>query len=250
MAVSNAYGRVQKPVGFNFISLLPGIQGFGGESHSGFDCDCSLWMPVAPPGYTALGCVAHVGCEPPPTHIVYCLRTDLVASSTYSECIFSSAPNPQSASGLSIWRLDNVIASFYAHSSTEYPPRDSSGDLNHLLLWNSIRNQSLSRDAVSDLADECDHGSQTSNNSANSSGWDIIRSVSKATNSYVSTPNFERIWWDKGSETRRPVSIWRPIACPGYAILGDCITEGSDIFLCISFVKFPCRLISVFMSFH
>ncbi|KAH8501006.1 hypothetical protein H0E87_016007 [Populus deltoides] len=228
MAVSNAYGRVQKPVGFIFISLLPGIQGFGGESHSGFDCDCSLWVPVAPPGYTALGCVAHVGCEPPPTHIVYCLRTDLVASSTYSECIFSSAPNPQSASGLSIWRLDNVIASFYAHSSTEYPPRDSGGDLNHLLLWNSIRNQSLSRDAVSDLADEHDHGSQTSNNSANSSGWDIIRSISKATNSYVSTPNFERIWWDKGSEIRRPVSIWRPIACPGYAILGDCITEGSE----------------------
>uniref|UniRef100_A0A6N2LUY9 PH domain-containing protein n=1 Tax=Salix viminalis TaxID=40686 RepID=A0A6N2LUY9_SALVM len=228
MAVSNAYGRVQKPVGFNFIASLSAIQGFDGGSHSGFDCDCSLWMPVAPPGYTALGCVAHVGREPPPTYFVYCLRTDLVASSTYSECIFSSAPNPQSASGLSIWRLDNVIASFYAHSSTEYPPRDCEGDLNHLLRWNSIRNQSLSRDAVSDLADDRDHESQTSNNSANSSRWDIIRSISKATNSYMSTPNFERIWWDKGSDIRQPVSIWRPITFPGYAILGDCITEGLE----------------------
>ncbi|KAJ6768459.1 hypothetical protein OIU74_022180, partial [Salix koriyanagi] len=228
MAVSNAYGRVQKPIGFNFIALLSAIQGFEGGSHSGFDCDCSLWMPVAPPGYTALGCVAHVGREPPPTYFVYCLRTDLVASSTYSECIFSSAPNPHSASGLSIWRLDNVIASFYAHSSTEYPPRDCEGDLNHLLRWNSIRNQSLSRDAVSDLADDRDHESQTSNNSANSSGWDIIRSISKATNSYMSTPNFERIWWDKGSDIRQPVSIWRPITFPGYAILGDCITEGLE----------------------
>ncbi|KAJ6689863.1 hypothetical protein OIU85_006185 [Salix viminalis] len=192
MAVSNAYGRVQKPVGFNFIASLSAIQGFDGGSHSGFDCDCSLWMPVAPPGYTALGCVAH------------------------------------SASGLSIWRLDNVIASFYAHSSTEYPPRDCEGDLNHLLRWNSIRNQSLSRDAVSDLADDRDHESQTSNNSANSSRWDIIRSISKATNSYMSTPNFERIWWDKGSDIRQPVSIWRPITFPGYAILGDCITEGLE----------------------
>ncbi|CAK7326271.1 unnamed protein product [Dovyalis caffra] len=228
MAVSDAYGRVRKPVGFNFIALLSGILGFGGESHSGFDGDCSLWVPVAPPGYTALGCVAHVGRQPPPTHIVYCLRTDLVASTTYSECIFSAPPNPQSASGFSIWRLDNVIASFYAHSSTEYPPRDSSCDLNHLLLWNSIRNQSPSKETASDLTDDRDHGSQTSNDSANSYGWDIIRSISKATNCYMSTPNFERIWWDKGSEIRRPVSIWRPIARPGYAIIGDCITESLE----------------------
>ena len=58
MAVSNTYGRVRKPIGFNLIGLLSGIQGFDrGKGHSDLDSDCSLWMPVAPPGYTALGCV-------------------------------------------------------------------------------------------------------------------------------------------------------------------------------------------------
>lgn len=233
MAVSNTYGRVRKPIGFNLIASFSSIQGVGGEGHSDFDSDgCSLWMPVAPPGYMTLGCVAHVGTQPPQNHIVYCLRSDLVASTTHSECIFSSPPNPCSASGFSIWRLDNVIASFYAHSSTEYPPRDWSCDLSHLLLWNSVQHHSSSKETASDLTVDHDRGSQkTSNESAISSGWDIVRSISKATSCYMSTPNFERIWWDKGSDIRRSVSIWRPIARPGYAILGDCITEGLDIFI-------------------
>ncbi|KAK4405432.1 putative vacuolar protein sorting-associated protein 13A [Sesamum angolense] len=44
----------------------------------------------------------------------------------------------------------------------------------------------------------------------------------------MSTPNFERIWWDRGGDIRRPFSIWRPIPRLGYAILGDCITEGLE----------------------
>ncbi|KAG8658937.1 uncharacterized protein LOC110610326 isoform X2 [Manihot esculenta] len=227
MAVSNTYGRVRKPIGFNLIGLFSEIQGFGGEGHSDSDSDCSLWMPVAPAGYTALGCVVNVGSQPPPNHVVYCLRSDLVASATYSECLFSVQPNPLSVSGFSIWRMDNVIASFFAHSSTEHPPRVSSCNLNHLLLWSSMRHHSLSKE--SDLT--VDHGrknKQKVSEAENSSGWDVVRSVSKASNCYLTTPNFERIWWDKGSDVRRPVSIWRPIARPGYAILGDCITEGLE----------------------
>ncbi|XP_048235070.1 uncharacterized protein LOC8261314 isoform X2 [Ricinus communis] len=229
MAVSNTYGRVRKPVGFNLIASFSGIQGFLCNSHSDYVTDCSLWMPVAPEGYTALGCVAHIGRESPPNHIVYCLRSDLVSSTTYSECIFNVPPNPLSTSGFSIWRMDNVIASFYAHPSTEYPPRISSCDLSHLLLWNSIRHHSASKETASGLTVNHGHKSQqTGIESENLSGWDIVRSISKASNCYISTPNFERIWWDKGSDVRRPVSIWRPIARPGYAILGDCIIEGLE----------------------
>ncbi|XP_050216889.1 uncharacterized protein LOC126667840 isoform X2 [Mercurialis annua] len=229
MAVSNTYGRVRKPVGFNLIASLSGMQGFGNDTHSDSGSDCSLWMPVAPEGYTALGCVAHRGRESPPSHIVYCLRSDLVASSAYSECIFNVPPNSVSTSGFSIWRMDNVIASFSAHLSTESPSRISCCNLSHLLLWNSIRHHSLSKETASDLALNYDHKSrQTAIESDNSSGWDIIRSISKASNCYISTPNFERIWWDKGSDVRRPVSIWRPIARSGYGILGDCITEGLE----------------------
>ncbi|XP_050117405.1 uncharacterized protein LOC126595103 isoform X2 [Malus sylvestris] len=228
MAVSNAYGRVRQPIGFNLIGLFSTIQGFGGGD-SDVGSDCSLWMPVAPPGYIALGCLANIGKEQPPNHIVYCLRSDLVTSTTYSECLFSSPSNPHFASGFSIWRVENVLGSFHAHSSTECPSEDNCCNLNHLLLWNWNRQQSGPTESASNLAVDNKYAShQTRNQTGNSSRWDIVRSISKANNCFMSTPNFERIWWDKGSDLRQPVSIWRPIARCGYAILGDCITEGLE----------------------
>lgn len=225
MAVSNTYGRVCKPTGFNLIGLFSAIQGFtGGDSDS--NTDCSLWMPIAPPGYTALGSVANIGNEPPPKHIVYCIRSDLVTSTTFIESLFCSPSNPQFTSGFSIWRVENVLGSFYAHSSTECPSGDKCCNLNHLLLWNSSRHRSSAKETASDLAVAENRESQESRNQSHTSGWDIVRSISKATKCYMSTPNFERIWWEKGSDIRRPVSIWRPIPRRGYAILGDCITEG------------------------
>ncbi|CAI0626408.1 unnamed protein product [Linum tenue] len=228
MAVNNSYGRVRKPIGFNLIALLSEIQVFECAGGSELDSDCSIWMPIAPPGYAALGCVAHVGRQPPPNHVVYCLRSDLVSSTTYAECLLCARPQPSSSSGFSIWRMDNVIASFYAHLSSEYPPRDSSCDLSHLLLWNHVNHSSPKDTRLDTNGDDSVELKKRENVGENSSRWDVIRSVSKATNCYVSTPNFERIWWDRGSDVRRPVSIWRPIARPGYAVLGDCIAEGLE----------------------
>lgn len=226
MAVSNTYGRVRKPISFNLIGIFSGIQGFDGIAGDPDNENCSLWMPVAPPGYTAMGCVANLGSQPPPNHIVYCLRSDLVTCTTYSECIFSIPSNPLFRSGFSIWRLDNVLGSFYAHSSVECPSRNYSCDLSHCILWNQL--QYYPSLHASDLPAGDTRNQKTSSHGGNSSGWDILRSVSKANNCYLSTPNFERIWWDKGSDLRRPVSIWRPILRPGFAILGDCITEGLE----------------------
>ncbi|KAK3187934.1 hypothetical protein Dsin_027495 [Dipteronia sinensis] len=227
MAVSNTYGRVRKPIGFNLIGLVSDVEGI--EVHLVGDRDCSLWMPVAPPGYTAMGCVANIGRQPPPNHIVYCLRSDLVTSTAFSECIYSAPSNPRFESGFSIWRMDNVLGSFYAHCSSECPSKGSSCNLNHLLLWNSTRPHLSSEESAPDLTDDHDYECQnTSVEGASSSGWDVLRSISKATNYYVSTPHFERVWWDKGSEIRRPVSIWRPLSRVGYAMLGDCVTEGLE----------------------
>ncbi|OVA16691.1 Peroxin/Ferlin domain [Macleaya cordata] len=232
MAVSNTYGRVRKPLGFKLIGLLASILELEGDGEqSDIDGDCSLWMPIPPPGYLAVGCVAHIGSQPPPNHIVYCIRSDLVTTTTYSECIFSIQSTPRFLSGFSIWRLDNVVGSFYAHSEAQCPSKEFSCDLGHVLVWNSNRHHSSPQypASASDLAVNHDYEThQGGNNSSSSSGWDILRSISRASSSYMSTPHFERIWWDKGSDLRRPVSIWRPLPRPGYAILGDCITEGLE----------------------
>ncbi|RAL47445.1 hypothetical protein DM860_013410 [Cuscuta australis] len=217
VAISNTYGRVRKPLGYELIGKLSGTQG-----STGVDDECSLWLPIAPAGYMAVGCVAHIGSQQPPNHIVHCIRCDLITSTTYSECLFSAAVSSSFISGYSIWRLDNALGSFYAHQSTEHPPKESCFDLNHLLLWSSSWYRSSSIYPSIDLTYE--HECMQ----PHTSGWDIVRSISKATSCYVSTPNFERIWWDRGSDLRRPVSIWRPITRPGYAVLGDCITEGLE----------------------
>ncbi|CAK9187594.1 unnamed protein product [Ilex paraguariensis] len=230
MAVCCTYGRVRKPIGFKCIGIFPGIQRLEGvEGRSDIGGDCSLWIPIPPPGYLAIGSVANVGSQPPPNHIVHCIRSDLVTSTTYSECMFSTFSNASFASGFSIWRLDNVLGSFYAHPSASCPPKKSCCDLNHLLVCNSIQHHSSMEESTSDLSVDNDTGNQhTSNQSSGSAEWDILRSISKATNCYISTPNFERVWWDKGSDLRRPVSIWRPLPRPGYGVLGDCITEGLE----------------------
>ncbi|KAG5388182.1 hypothetical protein IGI04_029723 [Brassica rapa subsp. trilocularis] len=228
MAISNTYGRVRKPTGFNCIGLFSVIQGSGGDNgqHSIDSDECSLWMPVAPAGYTAMGCVANLGSEPPPDHIVYCLRSDLVSSSSFSECIYTVPSNSLFESGFSIWRADNVLGSFYAHSSTAAPSKQYSPGLSHRLLWNPLQ---MKTSPISDSSPTGGSQSeQTSDQTGNSSGWDIVRSISKPTSYHVSTSNFERIWWDKGGDLRRPVSIWRPIPRPGFAILGDSITEGLE----------------------
>lgn len=239
MAVSSTYGRVRKPLRFELIGLFSAIQ--GGESSEGSsdtNGDCSIWIPIPPQGYTALGCVVHRGRQPPHTHIVHCVRSDLVTSARYSECIFSKSANQSFLSGFSIWRLDNVVGSFYAHPLTDCPPINICRDLNHLVLLNSSQAHISYEKSSFDLASghDYEYGKQYGQ-SANSSRWDIVKSISRGT-SYISTSNFERIWWYKGGDVGGPVSIWRPMRRPGYAILGDCLVEGLELFYIFFFLYF------------
>lgn len=88
MAVSNIYGRVKKPIGFELIGFYSSVLGFQCDAED----DCSLWLPIAPLGYSAVGCVANKGRRPPSNHVVFCLRTDLLASTTFSECCLCVPP--------------------------------------------------------------------------------------------------------------------------------------------------------------
>lgn len=237
MAVSNTYGRVRKPIGFDLIGVFSSIETIEEkEGHISADTDntCSIWMPVPPPGYKAVGFVANLGDQPPQNHIVFCLRSDLVTSAMYSECIYTTSPNLMFPSGFSIWRLDNVVGSFCASPTINCPPKDYGLDLSHVILWGSSQLSVSSKESAGLGSGQNHHdgNQQIGGQNMGSSGWDVLRSISKATNCYMSTPHFERIWWDKGNDVRRPVSIWRPVARSGYAVLGDCIMEGLDSLSC------------------
>lgn len=127
-------------------------------------------------------------------------------------------------SGFSIWRVDNVIASFHAHSSANQPTRTEALDLHHVLLRNP--NCYIIKDLTADSSVRSDHPTDQSSRSKSTSGWDVVRTLSRPSSYCTSTPHFERIWWDKGGDSRRPFSIWRPLPRFGFAPVGDCITEG------------------------
>lgn len=132
--------------------------------------------------------------------------------------------------GFSIWRLDNAVGSFYAHATVECPPDISSCDLHQILFRSPGLNISSMYNATSNPSASTDcKGQEQSNHISSSPASDAVRTSSRASDC-ISTPHFERIWWDKGSDLRRPVSIWRPLPRSGFSILGDCIIEGLDDF--------------------
>ncbi|KAK1259991.1 hypothetical protein QJS04_geneDACA015489 [Acorus gramineus] len=228
MAVSNTYGRVRKPLSFKLIGSFSNLQGLEREQNQiNVDNECSLWLPIAPPGYSALGCVAHVGNKPPPNHLVFCVRSDLLTSTVFSDCVFSVPSSTRVLSGFSIWRVDNISNSFYAHDSVDCPPKNSCFNLRQIILGNTNRHFSHNMNS-SIYTNQENVSQQGSTHGTSYSGWDILRSFSRSNGYYMTTPHFERIWWDKGCELRQPVSIWRPLPRPGFAILGDCIVEGLE----------------------
>ncbi len=52
------------------------------------ETDCSIWIPVAPPGYVALGCVACKGQRPPPTTTSLCVLAALVSPCSMRDCVY------------------------------------------------------------------------------------------------------------------------------------------------------------------
>uniref|UniRef100_A0A453NY33 Uncharacterized protein n=1 Tax=Aegilops tauschii subsp. strangulata TaxID=200361 RepID=A0A453NY33_AEGTS len=128
--------------------------------------------------------------------------------------------------GFSIWRVDNVIGTFHAHSSANQPSRTEALDLHHVLLRNP--NCYIIKDLAADSPVRSDQPTDQLSNPKSTSGWDVVRTLSRPSSYCTSTPHFERIWWDKGGDSRRPFSIWRPLPRFGFAPVGDCITEGLE----------------------
>lgn len=95
MAISSTSKFSQKPVGFELLWSTRGDTETGADADKN-DADselCCVWMPVAPQGYVALGCVAERGPSPPSLSLVRCIRSDMVTSGSLSDCIYYCPPD-------------------------------------------------------------------------------------------------------------------------------------------------------------
>ncbi|PTQ34792.1 hypothetical protein MARPO_0076s0036 [Marchantia polymorpha] len=240
MAVCKSYRHVKKPVDFKLLwstlcevgqgrpDVRPPQEELSAENNETW----SIWLPIAPPGYSAVGCVVERGTSPPLLSVVHCIRSDLLTSGSISDCIYYIPPGTreEQKSGCSFWRVENVVGSFYAHSSVEPPPKSFLCDLREVLRYGLDSSGNEDEKSSNEPAAQQDSSNRRRlEKRPSSSRLDTIPdSPSKTNRNCIPTSQFERIWWDKGSETRRIVSIWRSIPPPGYAVIGDCLVEGLE----------------------
>ncbi|CAM6102066.1 unnamed protein product [Calypogeia fissa] len=241
MAVSKTYRHLQRPLRFDLLWCSTGevTHEQDGEACGRLSstdpgkCWC-IWLPVAPPGYVALGCIVERGTSPPPLSIVHCIRSDLVTSGSMSDCLFYLPPDAsrkEHVNGCSFWRIENAVGSFFVHSSIEPPPKSVLCDLREVLRYGLDSSGNEPDKPSTEPATPLDLGSRRRlDRRPSSSRLDSVPSspLQSSRNFIITTQQFERIWWDKGSDSRKVVSIWRPKPPPGYAVLGDCLVEGLE----------------------
>ncbi|MFT5302651.1 MAG: hypothetical protein ACI814_003468 [Mariniblastus sp.] len=73
-------GATRKPVDYKRVWA---------ESGSGADQKGSIWQPIPPQGYVAMGCVAQSGHDKPDTNAIRCIRQDLVTRGEISDVVWS-----------------------------------------------------------------------------------------------------------------------------------------------------------------
>jgi len=261
LAVNTSVARVKRPVSYKLIwSCHP--EGVDRSNHdlistvayndNSVQCNnYSIWFPVAPQGYVALGCVVFPGCTEPPLSYALCILASLVSPCPMKDCITLSLTERyascvvlffplvlccfkfykfsifsflhqlcSSSSNIAFWRVENSFGSFLpanpVMSSTARPY-----DLRHMSFGYSERSTKASKRAVvQDNFQQFDRSLQLERSSLLNSG-----------RMFEAIASFRLIWWNQGTTCRKKLSIWRPVLQPGMVYLGDLAVNGYVILL-------------------
>jgi len=79
------------------------------DTGSGAKTDCSIWRPIPPDGYVALGLVCSDGLDKPSVNAVRCVRADLVVASSIDEMIWSDKGS-RARQDFSVWGIQPPVA--------------------------------------------------------------------------------------------------------------------------------------------
>ncbi|GAB2273666.1 hypothetical protein Dimus_008448 [Dionaea muscipula] len=85
----------------------------------------SFWMPQAPPGFVALGCIA---CKGSPKHqdfsLLRCIRSDMISSDQFlEESIWDTSDVKITAASFSIWTVGNELGTFLVQRGYKKPSK-------------------------------------------------------------------------------------------------------------------------------
>lgn len=177
---------------------------------------CSIWFPEAPKGYVALGCIVTQGRTPPPLSSAFCIPSSSVSPCSLRDCVIIGMTNTSSSS-VAFWRLDNSFGTFLPVDPTTHCLMSKAYEL-RCIKFGSLKASS----AASNSLDSQVHsgGQQT---------LQYDQSADANSNRRLETvASFQLIWWNQGSNSRKKLSIWRPVVPMGMIYFGDIAVKGYE----------------------
>ncbi|XAR70581.1 hypothetical protein NMG60_11027484 [Bertholletia excelsa] len=217
LAVNTSIVRVKRPVSFklvwppktnNDISEFQRV-----DNHN----NCSIWFPEAPEGYVAMGCVVSIGRTPPPLSSAFCILTSLVSPCALRDCITISFNDPCSSSW-AFWRVDNSVGTFLPADPSTLNLVGGAYDLRHIFFGHSETLPAFK--SSENKAFPSDHPQRTQESERPST----VNSGRR----FEAVASFQLIWWNQGLNSRKKLSIWRPMVAQGMVYFGDIAVEGYE----------------------
>lgn len=130
---------------------------------------------------------------------------------------------------MAFWRVDNTFGSFLPADTGNMSLIGKPYDLRHMIFGNQESAVKSSKSSsVQDASQYVNRTPQLERSSMVASG-----------RLYEATANFKLIWWNNGTNSRKKLSIWRPMIPHGMVFLGDIAVDGYG---CYDFTIFYCPI--------
>ncbi|WVZ57683.1 hypothetical protein U9M48_008037 [Paspalum notatum var. saurae] len=207
LALNTNSVRVKRPLSYKLVWQSGSPRTESKNKIYNVDQFCSVWLPVAPVGYVAMGCVVSPGTAEPSLSSVFCLTTSLVSSCHLRDCIAV-----RGNADMIFWRVDNAFGSFLPGDPASMSVHGNACDLRHM-LFNSADSSSKT---ISRRQDSRNDASQ------------LERSTLTSGRLFEAVASFKLIWSNSGTSSPKKLSIWRPMLSEGMFYFGDIAVNGYE----------------------
>ncbi|PNY06054.1 pleckstrin homology domain-containing protein, partial [Trifolium pratense] len=180
------------------------------------DGSCSIWFPEAPKGYVALGCIVTQGRTPPPLSSAFCIPSSSVSPCSLRDCIMIGMTNTSSSS-VALWRVNNSFGTFLPVDSTSHSLMSKAYEL-RCIKYGSLKASSAALNTLDSQAHPEGQQNLQYDQSADANSNRRLEPVA----------SFQLIWWNQGSNSRKRLSIWRPVVPMGMIYFGDIAIKGYE----------------------
>ncbi|XP_042394059.1 uncharacterized protein LOC121984930 isoform X2 [Zingiber officinale] len=228
LALNTSFLRVKRPLSYNLIwrsgypSPDKGKYDHGSNVSSNDNCvvngGLSIWFPIAPTGYVAVGCVVSSGSSQPPLSSGLCILSSLVSPSSFKDCVALNLSNSKHAD-FAFWRVDNSFGSFLPANPNNKNLIGKAYELRHVHFGNfNFSTKDRSSNVKYNTRDDINGG-----------GSHFERAgVFTSSRLFESVANFKLVWWNHGTPSQKKLSIWRPVFSPEMVFLGDIAIQGYE----------------------